>query len=173
MLARGQLCSGADKGERLGYRIYTYSCSFYCSHCLSRVSYTTFNLITGVFRKTRRFFAFFHRFFTRFRPDQTHTHTSRHTHAWSSRDNIHRFIISTRVSIRPCLIATILSLHATCTSVSTHSFDAVVQLPPSDAHSNKLPGTGAGVLSPNMVVGTGGVVSVLLIGPSFLVVRSV
>lgn len=86
---------------------------------------------------------------------------------WSSRDNIHPFIISNRVSIRPRLFATIHSVHATCTSVSTHSFDAIVQLPPFRAHSNKLPGAGGGVLSPNMVVGTGGVGGVLLIAPFF------
>ena len=85
-------------------------------------------------------------------------------YTWSSRDNIHPFIISTRVSIRPCLFATVCSVHVTCTSVSTHSFDAVVQLSPSDAHSNKLVGAGSGVSVPNNVIGgVAGVSFVLLI----------
>lgn len=107
----------------------------------------------------------------------THTHSRaiKHTHnqsttvithithimcTWSSQDNIHPFIISTRVSVRPRLFATIHSVRVCCVSVHTHSFDAVVQLCPSGVHSNKLVGVTCGVVSPNMVVGTG-VVSVL------------
>ena len=117
--------------------------------------------------QTRVFSSISHQFSYQHKPSGTIRHMINRSAAvthimrtWSSQDNIHPFIISTRVSVRPRLFATIHSVRVCCVSVHTHSFDAVVQLCPSGVHSNKLVGVTCGVLSPNMVVGTG-VVSVL------------